>query len=107
MRTSRHASGKGSRATTGGGEASAPRPPSTISPPSVKARRPTPERFPRSRALEKASGEKGRPASRARATATARASCVPDPNPAWAGIALSTRMETPVPTSRWPAAAAA
>ena len=83
--STRHSSGNGKRAITGGGAAAASLPASTISPPSAKLAMPIPERMPRASRAASPAGSGGRSCKVRSAAATARAICVPEPRPRWAG----------------------
>ncbi len=65
-------------------------PPSTTKPPCMKRPIPMPERAPRPSRTASARTSRGMPCRRRIAAATASASCVPEPRPAWEGTASST-----------------
>ena len=82
MSRTRHSSGKGSRATTGGGLPLLSFPASTITPPLSKLAMPMPDRAPRASRVASPAISSGSPCSVRSAAATASAIWVPDPRPA-------------------------
>jgi hypothetical protein len=85
--TQRHRSGIGWRATTGLIVSPSRTPASTTRPGAANVQDPTLERDPRPTAAARRSGLAEIPASSATPRATASPSFVPDPRPAWGGIA--------------------
>ena len=79
----------------GGRVVFAPRPTSSMKPPASNSPTPTPDRLPRSRIAASVAVSAGEPVQRAeRASPSASASWVPEPRPAWAGIAPAILTET-------------
>ena len=91
----RQSSGTGRRQMIGASVAPSPRPPSTTSPPREKSPMPIPERAPRPRRNASPATSCGRLWRLRKPAATASASCVPEPRPAWAGTTSETLMRCP------------
>ena len=91
----RQSSGTGRRQMIGARRSPSPRPPSTTSPPREKSPMPIPERAPRPRRNASPATSCGRLWRLRKPAATASASCVPEPRPAWAGTTSETLMRCP------------
>ena len=91
----RQFSGTGIRQMIGANLASFTRPPSTTNPPRENSPMPMPERAPRPSRNASPATSRGRLCRVRKPLATARASCVPEPRPAWAGTTSETLMRCP------------